>query len=77
MGEKLRRRTSTHRGAVGQLVQRVVLEHQAQAVQGLAALVRQLPHDLLVRHPQAPGVVIVTAQPSGVEADHVDIGSKR
>ncbi len=56
---------------VGEVLDGVVDQRQAEAVEPLAALGGQPAH-LIARQAELPGVVAVAREPRGVEADHVD-----
>jgi hypothetical protein len=63
---------SFDRGAVGELMQRVMHQDDAKAGKRVAAVVGQVAAQLVLGEEQAAGICIVTAQPCGVEADDVN-----
>jgi hypothetical protein len=63
---------SFDRGAVGQLMQRVMHQDDAQAGQRIAAVVVQVAAQLVLGEQQTAGIRVVAAQPRGVQAHDVN-----
>jgi len=62
-------------GTIGQVIQGVVDQGDAQAIEGPALAVRDQAHHLVAGQPQLAGIAIVPGQPGRVQADELQVAA--